>query len=196
MLHRFDVVRSLHAFRAVKLPPGERGTAAVCIAICVRDNECTIWLAEHAPNGGAGGLALPGGCVDPGETVAEAAVRQLREELGIAIHPGQILGELDDFATVSGYVITPFVVWIGQFVGEPDVSGLRADRVHTVSMSEIDVDPLVEFSSAREPMLKWPFRHTEVCAPTAAIVHQFREVVLRRRITRVAHFRQPTPAWR
>jgi hypothetical protein len=34
-----------------------------------------------------------------------------------------------------------------------------------------------------------------VHAPTAAVLHQFREVVLRGRATRVAHFEQPVFAW-
>jgi hypothetical protein len=35
-----------------------------------------------------------------------------------------------------------------------------------------------------------------VHAPTAAVLHQFREVVLQGRSTRVAHFEQPVFAWR
>jgi hypothetical protein len=35
-----------------------------------------------------------------------------------------------------------------------------------------------------------------VHAPTAAVLFQFREVALRHRITRVAHFEQPVFAWK
>jgi hypothetical protein len=33
-------------------------------------------------------------------------------------------------------------------------------------------------------------------APTAAVVHQFRELAVHGRVTRVDHFEQPTWAWR
>jgi hypothetical protein len=35
-----------------------------------------------------------------------------------------------------------------------------------------------------------------VHAPTGAVLHQFREVVLHGRATRVAHYEQPVFAWR
>src|SRR5882757_7848676 len=57
--------------------------------------------------------ALPGGRCDEGETPAEAALRELHEELGLELGPGDVLGLLDDYPTRSGYLITPVVVWAG-----------------------------------------------------------------------------------
>ena len=57
--------------------------------------------------------ALPGGRVDPGETAEQTALRELDEELGVRLPPDAVLGRLDDYATRSGYVITPVVVWGG-----------------------------------------------------------------------------------
>src|SRR5450631_2589529 len=58
-----------------------------------------------------GQWALPGGRCDEGETQIEAALRELREELGLELGPGDVLGMLDDYPTRSGYLITPVVVW-------------------------------------------------------------------------------------
>src|SRR5215468_3076468 len=57
--------------------------------------------------------ALPGGRCDAGETPAEAALREMHEEVGLNLGPGAVLGLLDDYPTRSGYLITPIVVWAG-----------------------------------------------------------------------------------
>ena len=58
-----------------------------------------------------GQWALPGGRCDEGETPVAAALRELHEELGLGLGPGDVLGLLDDYPTRSGYLITPVVVW-------------------------------------------------------------------------------------
>ena len=57
--------------------------------------------------------ALPGGRLDAGETAVDAALRETDEEIGVRLGPDSVLGLLDDYATRSGYVITPVVVWGG-----------------------------------------------------------------------------------
>jgi ADP-ribose pyrophosphatase YjhB (NUDIX family) len=46
----------------------------------------------HAP--GAGLWSLPGGRIEPGETDAEALVREMREETGLVIEAGQLIGSV------------------------------------------------------------------------------------------------------
>jgi 8-oxo-dGTP pyrophosphatase MutT (NUDIX family) len=197
-INRFELSRALRQFRAIKLPLEGRRAAAVSIAVLIEGGEPAIWLTERSSTLRAhpGQFAFPGGRIDPNETAAEAAVRELREELGIAAHPEQILGELDDFATKSGYVITPFVLWIGDFTGSLRPNASEVARVHTVTMDEVDIDPrFVTDPQVDSPILQWPFRDLDIHAPTAAILYQFREVVLRQRHTRVAHYGQPVFAW-
>src|SRR5689334_8288279 len=61
----------------------------------------------------AGQWALPGGRLDDGETPEQAALREMREEIDLHVDPVHVVGRLDDYATRSGYVITPVVVWCG-----------------------------------------------------------------------------------
>src|SRR5438132_3976568 len=57
--------------------------------------------------------ALPGGRCDKGETPAQAALREMHEEVGLELGADAVLGELDDYPTRSGYLITPVVVASG-----------------------------------------------------------------------------------
>src|ERR1700758_2261927 len=58
--------------------------------------------------------ALSGGRCDVGETPAQAALREMHEEVGLHLGPDGVLGLLDDYPTRSGYLITPVVVWAGE----------------------------------------------------------------------------------
>ncbi|MGD9635233.1 MAG: CoA pyrophosphatase [Pirellulales bacterium] len=61
-------------------------------------------LGKHA-----GQISLPGGSVDAGETPAEAARRELQEELGV-VEDVEMLGELaETYVYVSNFRVTPFV---------------------------------------------------------------------------------------
>ena len=78
-------------------------------------DEAAVLLTRRAAamNRHAGQWALPGGRIDAGETAPAAALRELQEELGLHADPDSVIGTLDDYATRSGYVITPFVLWAG-----------------------------------------------------------------------------------
>jgi 8-oxo-dGTP pyrophosphatase MutT (NUDIX family) len=57
----------------------------------------------------AGQVAFPGGRIDAGETPVQAALRETYEELGLDPARVTILGEADDYRTVTGYHVTPVV---------------------------------------------------------------------------------------
>ena len=146
----------------------------------------------------AGQRAFPGGRVDSGETPAEAALRELAEEVDLLLDADRILGRLDDYPTRSGFVITPFVVW-GESATRLRPNPGEVERIHRVPLLELlrDDAPLLDAVDGGEhPVLRMPLGDSWFAAPSAAIAYQFREVALLGRPTRVAHFEQPEFAWK
>ena len=143
----------------------------------------------------AGQFALPGGRMDEGETLRQAALRELHEEMGIELGEDSIIGQLDDYPTRSGFAITPFVVWGGaplEVIPDPEEVAL----VFEIPFDELDgpAIPYLEPQDDHEhPILSAPLATIgdRVFAPTAAMLYQFREVAMNGRATRVAHFDQP-----
>ena len=76
-------------------------------------------LLIHKKRGlGAGKINGPGGRIEPGETALECAVRETREELGIAVHDAVHAGQLN-FQFVDGFSIRGEVFRAADFSGEP-----------------------------------------------------------------------------
>jgi 8-oxo-dGTP pyrophosphatase MutT (NUDIX family) len=173
---------------AVTLVNGDEGDAP-CFLITRR----ATTLRNHG-----GQWALPGGRLDAGETAEDAARRELHEEVGVDCGPEQVVGLLDDYATRSGYVITPVVVFAGRVetlaLDPSEVAA--AYRVPIEVLEAHDVPHLRRIPESDRPVISIPMLGTHIHAPTAAILFQLREVALWGRGTRVDHFEQPVFAWR
>lgn len=215
--HEFRTLltRHLQAFRPVRHAAANLRQAAVALTVVDASelagvpgiahlpgapDRAALILTRRAPklNSHGGQWAFPGGSIDPGETAEQAALRELREEVGLDLGEEQVLGRLDDFTTRSGYVISPVVIW-----GGCDVA-LQPDPREVASAHRIPVDELMRrdapsprrFADMDEPILVMPIGLHYIAPPTGALMYQFREVAVLGRNTRVAHFEQPRFAWR
>ena len=201
---RSQISQNLSEFDRVALEPGELRLAAVAIVIVksdVSDDACfLLTLRPVRMNRHSNQYALPGGRLDAGETTEQAALRELREEVGVELGSDQVIGVLDDYETRSGFRITPIVMWGGECKTlEPDPGEVEAAfRIPLADINADHVPRLIPSDEGEHPVLCAHIEtlgHT-VYAPTAAIFYQFREVALRGASTRVAHFDQPAFAWK
>ncbi|HEV7205076.1 MAG TPA: CoA pyrophosphatase [Jatrophihabitans sp.] len=166
------------------------------VALCTDGATLLITRRARGLRAHAGQWALPGGRRDAGESIEDAARRELAEETGLQVEPDAVLGCLDDYVTRSGYVMSPVVLWAP--VSAAPLAGPESEvaRVHRVPIADFDVEP--EFETIPEsdrPVIRLPLFGRHLHAPTAAVVHQFCEVAIRGRATRVAHYEAPVFAW-
>ena len=110
---------------------------------------------------------------------------------------GAGVSQLDDYLTRSGYRITPHVVWAGDLPFVPVPHEAEVASVHVLPVADLDVEPrFISIPESDRPVIQVPVAGSLVHAPTGAILHQFREVVIHGRSTRVAAYEQPVFAWR
>jgi len=100
-------------------PAGLSPPRAVAVVVTCPLGVLTVRRADGRPP-----WAFPGGTIEPGESPADAAVREVLEETGCPIRPGRILGSRVHPAT--GQAITYVTAVPDQGT---DVSALRPDEV-------------------------------------------------------------------
>ena len=198
-MRRETIIDNLAGFRRVAASPAGLKAAAVAVCVVVQHGTPALLITRRADTlrSHAGQWALPGGRREPGEAPEDAARRELREETGVAVGPGDILGVLDDYVTRSGYLITPVVVWGGP--ADPGMRGPQSEvaGIHVVPVADFDVAPrLVRIPESTAPVIQLPLLGGYLHAPTAAIIYQFCQAALHATMIRVTHFEQPVFAWK
>lgn len=109
-------------------------------AVAVDDDRLLLVRRGHGP--AAGEWSVPGGRVEWGETLAEAVVREVREETGLDALCGAPLGWVERISDEHHFVIVDFLVT----VLDPDepVAGDDAAEARWVPLDEVPALRLVD----------------------------------------------------
>jgi len=99
--------------------------ASVLLPLLERPGGLTVLFTERAAHlkDHAGQISFPGGRIaHTGETAVAAALREAREEIGLAPGDVEVFGVLDDLLTGTGFLVKPVVGYVagGAFVARPD----------------------------------------------------------------------------
>jgi 8-oxo-dGTP pyrophosphatase MutT (NUDIX family) len=189
----------VHAPASGAAPDLKRAAVAITLTHADEAGETALLLTRRAASLRAhrAQWALPGGRCDAGETQVQAALRELREELGLDLADDAVLGLLDAYPTRSGYLITPVVVWAeGHQAIRP--SPQEVASVHRIALGAIEREDAFDFTAIPESdrrVIRFHWEERLIHAPTAAMIYQFREVLAGRN-TRVVDLEQPVFAWK
>ena len=108
-----------------------------------RDTDGRIWLLRRAFDPGAGLWTFPGGFVDLGESVEEAARRETREEMEIDI---ELTGLVGVYSRAQDRVV--LVVFAATALAEPRTTE-EATEVRPFAPSELPWDELAFWSTEK-----------------------------------------------
>jgi len=196
---RETIVENLALHDRIAVADASLRPAAVAFVVSAASHDApadiVVTLRASKLNRHGGQYALPGGRLEEGESVVDAALRETREEVGLHLENSSVLGLLDDLVTRSGFVITPVVAWAGtdpSFVPDPG----EVAQIFRIPLEELDLpsipDMVADKSGGKSVMSAvFPTIEHRMYAPTAALLYQFREVCLHGRATRVGDLGQP-----
>jgi 8-oxo-dGTP pyrophosphatase MutT (NUDIX family) len=198
---RTRLAANLAQLEPAPLEARELKRAAVCVIVTDGGGgEAALLLTRRAGHltTHPGQFALPGGRVDAGESALDAARREAFEEIGLELAPQSFIGQLDDYPTRSGYLITPLVAWVaaGARIAPNPAEVAQVFRVPLADLGRPGSPQFVSIPESEQPVVRYPLLGTLIHAPTAAVLYQFIEVAVLGRTTRVAHLEQPVWAWR
>ena len=126
-----------------------RTEQAELTVVCLIQNEDSYLLQDRIKKDWKG-YTLPGGHIEPGESIVDAVVREMKEETGLTIKSPRLCG-VKQFPIEGGRYIV-FLFETDQFEGK--VVDSDEGKMHWVKISELSKVNLVEdFNALLEVML-------------------------------------------
>jgi len=156
----------------------------VLIPLLVKENEWHVLVTQRtqAVEHHKGQISFPGGACEPEDTgLLATALRETHEEIGIPSEMVEILGTLDDFATITSFVVTPFVGIIPHPYAY-DINQQEVAQVIEVPLSFLcNPDHLRterrEYDGHQHDVLFWDYGPHAIWGATARMLKSFLELV-------------------
>jgi 8-oxo-dGTP pyrophosphatase MutT (NUDIX family) len=160
--------------------PADARRAAVLVLLYPLDNDVAVPLTVRASGLArhAGQISLPGGAADEGETLAQAALRETSEEIGVDPATVRVLGELTPVhVLVSGFTLHPVVGVTDErpaFIAAPG----EVDEIVEVPVADLrDASRIRRGTRVREGVaVEYPYfdlRGHQVWGATAMVLGEF-----------------------
>ena len=118
----------------------------LCVGAVVADADGRLLLIERGRGPAIGQWSVPGGRVEPGETMTDAVVREVAEETGLAVVCGALVGWVERISDQYHFVIMDFRAEVDPARSPPGtrpIAGDDASDVAWVSPDQLDRYPLV-----------------------------------------------------
>ena len=135
---------SVHDLTRFTPPPGSdtrQGAVLMLFGEGPRGGEVLLTERAHDMRSHPGQVSFPGGSVDPGETVVEAALREAEEEVGLDPASVEVFGRLPElWLPPSNFAVTPVLGWWREPSEVSIVSPAEVHAIHHVPIEEL-LDP-------------------------------------------------------
>lgn len=95
-----------------------------------------LLLVRRASRRGRGNWQVPGGFIEPDETIEQAVLREVAEEAGVTAEVEGVLGLRNRYDPDSGNSLY-IVLLLRRLSGEPEPDGKEVDRAAYFSLDEI-----------------------------------------------------------
>ena len=175
-----SISRRFQSHTPRRLDVEHSGRAAVLIPLLPQGEEFCFLLTQRTDKVEThkGQISFPGGLYeDSDRNLLQTALRETWEEIGLASEGIHILGEFDEYLSITGLIVTPFAAWIGgplNLAPNPD----EVDAILKVPFSifqdgrYLRVETRVRLGVERKVYF-YDFQGKEVWGLTAQIIRDF-----------------------
>ena len=130
-------------------------------ALCV-DDEGRLLLARRAVEPYKGMWDVPGGFLEEGEHPVDGLRRELREETGLEIEPGEFFGVwMDRYGGDSTALATLNLVWTARVLGGEPVPADDVSELRWFAVDELPSAAEVAFAMVPQVLSAWRLRHED-----------------------------------
>ncbi|HMG57107.1 MAG TPA: NUDIX hydrolase [Kofleriaceae bacterium] len=139
----------------------EPGPPVVAVGAIVFDDADRVLLIERGKPPGSGLWSVPGGKLEPRETLAQAVAREVREETGLVVEVGTLACVVERMSDDHHFVILDYFARVtgGKLAAASDVRAARfvdRDELEALALTDGLADVLAHARATQPP---WSTSH-------------------------------------